>query len=81
MHIPLTGTVRVQGIEQPCPVPLNRTARDGPITRRAMLGGILPAEYRRAAELLAASDGFFARYGCSHYIGSAACAAVPLRIT
>ncbi len=39
-----------QGIEQQCPVPLQRsTARDGPIERRDMLGGVLHDYYRYAA--------------------------------
>ena len=39
-----------QGIEQQCPVPLvGSTARDGPIERRDLLGGVLHDYYRRAA--------------------------------
>jgi putative transposase len=39
-----------QGIDQQCPVPLMRsTARDGPIERRDILGGVLHDYYRRAA--------------------------------
>ncbi len=39
-----------QGIDQQCPVPLVRsTARDGPIERRDILGGVLHDYYRRAA--------------------------------
>lgn len=39
-----------QGIDQRCPVPLQRsTARDGPIERRDLLGGVLHDYYRRAA--------------------------------
>ena len=39
-----------QGIEQQCPMPLGRsTARDGPIERRDILGGVLHDYYRRAA--------------------------------
>ena len=39
-----------QGLEQQCPVPLQRsTARDGPIERRDRLGGVLHDYYRRAA--------------------------------
>ncbi len=39
-----------QGLEQQCPVPLGRsTARDGPIARRDILGGVLHDYYRRAA--------------------------------
>ena len=38
-----------QGIDQHCPVPQERSARDGPIERRDMLGGVLHDYYRRAA--------------------------------
>jgi putative transposase len=39
-----------QGIDQQCPVPLMRSAaRDGPIERRDILGGVLHDYYRRAA--------------------------------
>ncbi len=39
-----------QGIEQQCPVPFQRsTARDGPIERRDILGGVLHDYSRRAA--------------------------------
>ncbi len=39
-----------QGIDQQCPVPLVRSAaRDGPIERRDILGGVLHDDYRRAA--------------------------------
>ena len=39
-----------QGIDQQCPVPFQpSTARDGPIERRDILGGILHDYYRRAA--------------------------------
>ncbi len=39
-----------QGIDQQCPVPLvPSTARDGPIERRDILGGVLHDYYRRAA--------------------------------
>ncbi len=39
-----------QGINQRCPVSLQRsTARDGPIARRDILGGVLHDYYRRAA--------------------------------
>jgi putative transposase len=39
-----------QGIDQQCPVPLVRSAaRDGPIERRDILGGVLHDYYRRAA--------------------------------
>ncbi len=39
-----------QGIDQQCPVPLGRSrARDGPVERRDMLGGVLHDYYRRAA--------------------------------
>ncbi len=39
-----------QGIDQQCPVPLQRsTARDGPVERRDILGGVLHDYYRRAA--------------------------------
>ena len=39
-----------QGLEQQCPVPLGRSkARDGPIERRDILGGVLHDYYRRAA--------------------------------
>ncbi len=37
-----------QGIGQRCPIPLESTARDGPIERRDILGGVIH-EYRRAA--------------------------------
>ncbi len=39
-----------QGIDQRCPVPLAQSpARDGPIERRDLLGGVLHDYYRRAA--------------------------------
>ena len=38
-----------QGIEQRCPVTLQNVARDGPIERRDILGGVLHDYYRRAA--------------------------------
>ncbi len=39
-----------QGLEQQCPVPLQRsTTRDGPIERRDSLGGVLHDYFRRAA--------------------------------
>ena len=39
-----------QGIEQRCPIPLGPSAaRDGPIERRDILGGVLHDYYRRAA--------------------------------
>jgi len=39
-----------QGIDQQCPVSLVRNvARDGPIERRDILGGVLHDYYRRAA--------------------------------
>ncbi len=38
-----------QGIEQRCPVPLHSTARDGPVERRDVLGGVLHDYERRAA--------------------------------
>jgi hypothetical protein len=38
-----------QGSDQRCPVPLRHPARDGPIERRASLGGVLHAYYRGAA--------------------------------
>jgi hypothetical protein len=38
-----------QGIDQCCPVPLGHLARDGPIARRDILGGVLHDWYRRAA--------------------------------
>ena len=39
-----------QGIDQQCPVPLQRsTARDGPIERRDILGGVLYDYHRRVA--------------------------------
>ncbi len=39
-----------QGIDQRCPVPLGRSsARDGPIERRDILGGVLHDYYRGAA--------------------------------
>jgi len=39
-----------QGIEQRCPIPLGPSAaRDGPIERRDILGGVLHGYYRRAA--------------------------------
>ncbi len=38
-----------QGINQHCPVPLGSAARDGPIARRDILGGLLHDYYRRAA--------------------------------
>jgi transposase InsO family protein len=39
-----------QGLDQQCPVPLQRSmTRDGPIERRDILGGVVHAYYRRAA--------------------------------
>lgn len=38
-----------QGIDQRCPIPLESAARDGPIERRDILGGVLHDYYRRAA--------------------------------
>ncbi len=38
-----------QGIEQQGPVPLEWAARDGPIERRDLLGGVLHDYHRRAA--------------------------------
>jgi hypothetical protein len=38
-----------QGIEQQCPIPFERVARDGPIERRDILGGVLHDYFRRAA--------------------------------
>jgi hypothetical protein len=38
-----------QGSDQRCPVPLRHPARNGPIERRASLGGVLHAYYRGAA--------------------------------
>ena len=39
-----------QGVDQQCPVPFQpSTARDGPIERRDILGGVLHDYYRRAA--------------------------------
>ncbi len=38
-----------QGINQQCPIRLERSARDGPIGRRDILGGVLHDYYRRAA--------------------------------
>jgi hypothetical protein len=38
-----------QGIDQCCPVPIESGARDGPIARRDILGGVLHDYYRRAA--------------------------------
>jgi hypothetical protein len=38
-----------QGIHQRCPVPHCPTARDGPIERRALLGGVPHGYARRAA--------------------------------
>ena len=39
-----------QGIAQQCPVPLQRSsARDGPLERRDILGGLLHDYHRRAA--------------------------------
>ena len=38
-----------QGIDQRCPVPLEIAARDGPIERRDILGGVLHDYYRCAA--------------------------------
>ena len=37
-----------QGIDQRCPIPLKYAARDGPIERRDILGGVIH-DYRRAA--------------------------------
>src|SRR4028119_2001811 len=37
-----------QGIEQQCPIRLESSARDGPIERRDILGGVIH-DYRRAA--------------------------------
>ncbi len=38
-----------QGIEQRCPVTLQNAAREGPIERRDILGGVVHDYYRRAA--------------------------------
>ena len=38
-----------QGIDQRCPLPLGGAARDGPIERRDILGGVLHDYHRRAA--------------------------------
>ena len=38
-----------QGIDQRCPVPSENAARDGPIERRDIVGGVLHDYYRRAA--------------------------------
>ena len=38
-----------QGIDQRCSVPLETAARDGPIERRDILGGVLHDYHRRAA--------------------------------
>ena len=38
-----------QGLHQHCPVVLQSAARDGPIERRDLLGGVLHDYYRRAA--------------------------------
>ncbi len=38
-----------QGIEQRCPVPVEKVPRAGPIERRDILGGVLHDYYRRAA--------------------------------
>ncbi len=38
-----------QGIDQRCAVPLASTARDGPIERRDILGGVLHDYHRPAA--------------------------------
>ena len=38
-----------QGIGQQCPVALASAARDGPIARRDILGGVLHDYYRQAA--------------------------------
>ena len=38
-----------QGIAQECPVPLGSAARDGPVERRDILGGVPHDYYRRAA--------------------------------
>lgn len=38
-----------QGIDQRCPIPLASTARDGPVERRDLLGGVVHDYYRRAA--------------------------------
>ncbi|MDP9314706.1 MAG: integrase core domain-containing protein [Chloroflexota bacterium] len=38
-----------QGIDQQCPILLKSVARDGPIERRDILGGLLHDDYRRAA--------------------------------
>ena len=38
-----------QGLEQRCPIPLERVARDGPIKRRDILGGVLHDYHRHAA--------------------------------
>ncbi|GAC1383484.1 MAG: hypothetical protein NVSMB42_00200 [Herpetosiphon sp.] len=46
-----------------CPVPLENVPWAGPIERRDILGGVLHDYYRRAAKLLDATDGIFARYG------------------
>ena len=38
-----------QGLDQRRPIPLENAARDGPIQRRDILGGVLHDYYRRAA--------------------------------
>jgi hypothetical protein len=38
-----------QGSDQRCPVPLRHPTRDGPIERRASVGGVLHEYYRGAA--------------------------------
>jgi len=38
-----------QGIDQHCPIPLIGAAKDGPIERRDILGGVIHDYYRRAA--------------------------------
>jgi transposase InsO family protein len=38
-----------QGIDQQCPIPLEKVPRAGPIERRDILGGVLHDYYRRAA--------------------------------
>ncbi len=38
-----------QGIEQRCPIPITKRAREGPVKRRDVLGGIVHDYYRDAA--------------------------------
>ena len=52
-----------QGIDQRCPIPLESAARDGPIERRDILGGVIHDYYRRAAYLSNGAESPSAPFG------------------